>query len=65
MTSHEQTVREFLETWERRKAGILPMPDMRVSCSKCGVEIKGDSRVEFIPEGLVCVCCFERKAKGA
>jgi hypothetical protein len=60
MTCHEETVREFLETWQRRRSGALPPVDLRVSCSSCGVLIVGDARVEFDKAGLMCESCFKK-----
>jgi len=56
----EARVKAFLETWKKRESGELPMPDLKVFCSKCGAEIKGDDRVEFTQDGLVCVDCYRR-----
>jgi len=38
----DERVNEFLEAWEKRKMGILPMPDLTIICSRCGTEIRGD-----------------------
>jgi hypothetical protein len=37
--------------------------DLQVTCTKCGRELQGDSRIEFTRDGLVCACCFDGKAK--
>jgi len=62
MTSIEGRVKEFVETWEKRRSGELPMPDSTIICSKCGVQVMGDQRVEFINGGIVCIPCFGKKA---
>jgi len=37
--------------------------DLQVTCTKCGRELQGDSRIEFARDRLVCACCFDGKAK--
>jgi hypothetical protein len=32
----EERVKGFLETWEKRKTGELPSPDLSVRCLACG-----------------------------
>jgi formylmethanofuran dehydrogenase subunit E len=54
-------VEEFLQTWKKRKSGELPPADLKVSCSRCGNEIIGDTKVEYDPEGLLCESCFREK----
>ena len=61
MTSLDQVVSQFLEEWQKRKSGELPMPDLKVSCSKCSKEIQGDERVEFTRDGLICSDCFKER----
>jgi hypothetical protein len=60
MTSIEGRVQGFIETWAKRHAGALPMPDSVVSCSRCGVRVIGDEKVEFTNGGIVCIPCFDR-----
>ena len=63
MTSLDQTIKEFLETWERRKTGALPSVDLKVACSTCGCQVMGDDRVEFGLLGLVCESCFKGESR--
>jgi hypothetical protein len=55
-----ESVNEFLRTWEKRKMGLLPAVDLRVSCAKCGCEIMGDARIEYGKTGLLCESCFKK-----
>ena len=64
MATVAERVKGFLETWEKRKTGELPMPPFSVSCSRCGVEIQGDARIEFTRDGLVCVSCVSKGKDG-
>ena len=59
MTGVDQVVKIFLETWQKRKSGVLPMPDLTVNCSRCGVELKGDSKTKFAKDGLLCLSYFK------
>ena len=59
--SKMDTVNEFIQTWQKRKEGILPPVDLRVSCSHCGNEIIGDSKIQFTKDGLLCLSCFKGK----
>lgn len=61
MTSVDLTVKEFLETWARRRSGALPAVDLTVECSSCGIRIIGDMRVGFTKESLVCESCLEKQ----
>jgi len=61
MNCHEQTIEEFLSTWTKRRIGALPVVDLTVECSSCGIRIIGDGRVEFTKEGLVCESCLEKQ----
>jgi len=54
----KETILEFLRTWEKRRTGELPQPDLTVTCSMCGVQILGDMRIEYGKTGLVCGTCF-------
>ena len=56
----DETLREFLYTWEKRKSGDLPAVDFKVSCSKCGSEILGDTLVAYSADGLVCTLCLDK-----
>ncbi len=60
MISLDQTVKEFLETWAKRKSGALPPVDLTVACSSCGAKIMGDGKVEFTSKGLVCGSCIKK-----
>jgi hypothetical protein len=64
MTSLEQRVKGFLETWAKRKTGELPPIDLSVNCSSCGSKIMGDGKVEFTANGLVCENCFSEAELG-
>ncbi len=63
MTSLDQTVKEFLETWAKRKSGILPPVDLRVQCVSCGLQVMGDNKVELTPKGIVCESCFKKPSR--
>ena len=54
----DQRVEQFLETWEKRKAGELPCPDLSVICASCGLKIIGDDEVQFTTKGLICKRCL-------
>lgn len=58
MTSVDQTVKEFLYTWSRRKCGDLPPVDFKISCCRCGIEVIGDSQVAYSVDGLLCEACL-------
>lgn len=60
MTSIDGRVKGFIDTWEKRKSGELPMPDSTVLCSKCGILIMGDQRIEFTNGGIVCIPCYDK-----
>ncbi len=60
MTSLDQVVSQFLDTWTKRKSGALPPVDLRVQCVLCGLQVMGDNKVEFTPKGLVCESCFRK-----
>jgi formylmethanofuran dehydrogenase subunit E len=50
-----------------RQEGKLPPVDLRVSCSKCGIKIIGDQRVDFVKGELICIPCMgieSEKVKG-
>lgn len=58
-----ESVDEFLKTWQKRKTGALPPVDLRVSCAKCGSEIIGDDKVKFTTKGLVCESCLKKPSR--
>ena len=60
MTGIEEPVREFLSTWQKRKAGELPPIDMRVTCSVCGCQVIGDEAVQFTTKGIICKGCLDK-----
>ena len=60
----EEQVRDFLETWAKRKVGELPAIDMRVTCEACGVQVMGDDGVEFTTRGLICKRCLDKGKVG-
>lgn len=60
----ENRVRVFVEVWEKRKAGELPPPDLRVTCSKCGSQIMGDDTLQFTRQGLICNGCVDKGETG-
>jgi len=60
MTTREEVVKEFLDTWAKRRSGALPPVDLRVSCARCGCQIIGDARIEFGKPGLICESCFKK-----
>jgi formylmethanofuran dehydrogenase subunit E len=56
----EASLKEFLQTWQKRKSGALLPVDLTVECSSCGAKVMGDGKVEFTPKGLVCESCFKK-----
>ena len=48
--------------YRKQKRGRAPA-DLQVTSTRCGRELQGDSRIEFKRDGLVCICCFDGKAK--
>ncbi len=53
-------VDEFLQTWAKRKSGVLPPVDLRVECSSRGCQIIADARIEYGKPGLLCEDCFRK-----
>lgn len=64
MASIQQRVKGFIETWEKRKRGELPPPDLRVTCQSCGIQVMGDNDLRFTAKGLICGDCNREKALG-
>jgi len=58
MTGIEDRVKEFLDTWEKRRTGELPGVDMSVICESCGVQVIGGETV-FAARGLLCQRCSQ------
>jgi len=58
MTGIEDRVKEFLDTWEKRRTGELPGADMSVICESCGVQVIGGETV-FAARGLLCQRCSQ------
>jgi len=54
----EDALKEFCRVFRMRKEGKLPPVDLRVSCSKCGTQIIGDERVDFVDGELICISCM-------
>jgi len=65
MTSIEGRVKGFVDVWQKRRSGELPMPDSTILCSKCAVKIMGDQKVEFTNGGIICIPCFDRRKTGS
>jgi hypothetical protein len=64
MATVEERVKEFIETWEKRKSGELPPIDMRISCQSCGVQVMGDDTLQFTIRGLICKGCLDKGEHG-
>jgi formylmethanofuran dehydrogenase subunit E len=63
----DDCVKEFCRVFRMRQEGKLPPVDLRVSCSKCGIKIIGDQRVDFVKGELICIPCMgieSEKVKG-
>ncbi len=60
MAGIAERVKGFIEVWEKRKAGELPQPDLRMNCQLCGVQVMGDEAVQFTRRGLLCASCMEK-----
>ena len=65
MTLIEDRVREFVETWLKRKTGELSAIDMRINCQSCGVQVIGDDAVSFDKRGIICRECWDKGKDGA
>lgn len=57
MAGIEDRVKGFIETWEKRKSGEIPSPDLTVSCSACGGLIMGAEEIEPVDMEVVCREC--------
>lgn len=64
MGNVEDRVKDFIEVWEKRKAGELRAPDMRVTCQLCGTQIMGDDTLQFTRRGLICKGCLDKGKDG-
>jgi formylmethanofuran dehydrogenase subunit E len=54
----EDALKEFCRVFRMRKEGKLPPVDLRVSCGKCGTQLIGDQRVDFVKGELICIPCM-------
>lgn len=57
MAGIEDRVKEFLETWERRKAAEIPSTEP-ARCRNCGVVLK-DGKVALVDSGQICLNCMK------
>ena len=64
MATVEERVKEFVETWEKRKSGELPPIDMRINCQSCGIQVMGDDTLQFTTRGLICKGCLDKGGHG-
>ena len=56
-----KALREFLETWKKRRTGELPPVDFRMNCSLCGRQIIGDAGIQFGKAGLISGSCSKKE----
>ena len=64
MGTVEERVREFLETWAKRKTGELSAIDMRVNCQSCGVQVLPGESAAFDKRGILCRECWDKGNHG-
>ncbi len=57
MAGVNERVRDFLETWQKRKAGEIPSPEP-TRCTGCGVVLE-DGNFALVDGGLVCLNCMK------